>query len=91
MVKSISATEFLKLGTDSVEFINFDVRSAEEIAATSLLTEENSVNIPLPEIGAAMSKSERAFKADYGEEKPSVDSKIVVSCLSGGRSMMAAT
>lgn len=65
-----------------------DVRSADELSQTGAIPA--SINIPLPELEAALSKSSDEFEAAYKRPKPKEDSYIIFSCLAGGRAERAA-
>lgn len=64
-----------------------DVRNPDELERTGVIPA--SINIPLPELEAALSKSNDEFKAAYKRPKPKEDSYIIFSCLAGGRAQRA--
>ncbi|XP_055906694.1 rhodanese domain-containing protein CG4456 [Eupeodes corollae] len=65
-----------------------DVRNADELESTGVIPA--SINIPLPELKAALNKSNDEFKAAYKRPKPKEDSYIIFTCLAGGRAQRAA-
>ncbi|XP_017892856.1 rhodanese domain-containing protein CG4456-like isoform X1 [Ceratina calcarata] len=76
----------LKAQNDSSVLI-IDVREKEEIDETGKLP--GSIHIPMGEVAnTLLSLSENDFKKKFAREKPSKDTKIILSCRSGKRSSM---
>lgn len=76
----------LKAQKDSSVLI-IDVREKEEIDETGKLP--GSIHIPMGEVANTLLRlSEKDFKEKFNREKPSKDTKIILSCRSGKRSSM---
>uniref|UniRef100_A0ABK9NFV8 Rhodanese domain-containing protein n=1 Tax=Glossina morsitans morsitans TaxID=37546 RepID=A0ABK9NFV8_GLOMM len=60
-----------------------DVRNADEVAKTGSIPA--SINIPLPDLEDALKMSEKNFQHRYKRDKPSKDSVIIFTCMSGKR------
>lgn len=59
-----------------------DVRNEGECAEGMIPT---AINIPLPTLSEAVKKNAEEFEAAYGVPKPSLEDRLVVYCLRGGR------
>merc|ERR1711928_292710 len=66
-----------------------DVRNPSELTEEGKIS--SSVNIPYPDVEAALKMNAGDFKARYGMNKPSTDDQnLVFHCALGGRSSKAA-
>ncbi|XP_029035379.1 rhodanese domain-containing protein CG4456-like [Osmia bicornis bicornis] len=78
--------DILKAQKDNSILI-IDVREKEEIDETGKLP--GSIHIPMGEVtNTLMNLSQKDFKEKFNREKPSKDTKIILSCRSGKRSGM---
>lgn len=65
-----------------------DVRGVQEIASTGSI--KGALNIPLPDLGTALTMSAEHFASKYSPfTKPSFSDPIIFSCKCGGRSSSA--
>nr|CAD7446982.1 unnamed protein product [Timema bartmani] len=86
-VKLVSYEELNTLIHDKSAIL-IDVRERKELADTGVLP--NSVNIPLGELEEALVNTpDDKFNEKYGISKPETSDKLVFSCRSGKRSLMA--
>nr|CAD7604074.1 unnamed protein product [Timema genevievae] len=86
-VKLVSYEELNTLIHDKSAIL-IDVRERKELADTGVLP--NSVNIPLGELEEALVNTpDDKFNEKYGITKPETSDKLVFSCRSGKRSLMA--
>ncbi|KAH8380240.1 hypothetical protein KR009_009586 [Drosophila setifemur] len=69
------------------EVFLIDVRRKDEIKQTGSIPA--SINIPLDELESALQLDGDNFKSKYGRCKPEKDSKIILSCRSGNRTLEA--
>ncbi|XP_003485535.1 thiosulfate sulfurtransferase/rhodanese-like domain-containing protein 3 isoform X3 [Bombus impatiens] len=83
---NVDYNEILKAQNDSSVLI-IDVREKEEIDETGKLP--GSIHIPMGDVANTLSSlSEKDFKERFKKEKPSKNTKIILSCRSGKRSGM---
>lgn len=83
---NVSYQDILEAQKDSSVLI-IDVRTQEEIDETGKLP--GSIHIPMGDVpDTLINVPEDQFKAKYGKDKPTKDTKIIVSCRSGRRSAM---
>ncbi|XP_043594754.1 thiosulfate sulfurtransferase/rhodanese-like domain-containing protein 3 isoform X1 [Bombus pyrosoma] len=83
---NVNYNEILKAQNDSSVLI-IDVREKEEIDETGKLP--GSIHIPMGDVAnTLLSLSEKDFKERFNKEKPSKNTKIILSCRSGKRSGM---
>ncbi|OAD55929.1 Heat shock protein 67B2 [Eufriesea mexicana] len=81
---NIDYNELLKAQKDSSVLI-IDVREKEEIDETGKLP--GSIHIPMGDVAnTLLSLSKEDFKERFNKEKPSKDTRIILSCRSGKRS-----
>uniref|UniRef100_A0A1A9VS48 Sulfurtransferase n=1 Tax=Glossina austeni TaxID=7395 RepID=A0A1A9VS48_GLOAU len=64
-----------------------DVRNKDEVANTGSIPA--SMHIPLPELENALTMPEGDFLSTFKRDKPSTDSVIIFSCMSGRRAQTA--
>ncbi|XP_034104588.1 rhodanese domain-containing protein CG4456 [Drosophila albomicans] len=69
------------------EIYLIDVRNQDELKATGTIPA--SLNIPLPDLDAALKSSAEDFKQKYGREKPGNNADIIFTCRSGKRAKEA--
>ncbi|XP_050581522.1 thiosulfate sulfurtransferase/rhodanese-like domain-containing protein 3 isoform X1 [Bombus affinis] len=83
---NVDYNEILKAQNDSSVLI-IDVREKEEIDETGKLP--GSIHIPMGDVAnTLLSFSEKDFKERFKKEKPTKNTKIILSCRSGKRSGM---
>ncbi|EDW18173.2 rhodanese domain-containing protein CG4456 [Drosophila mojavensis] len=70
------------------EIYLIDVRNPEELTATGSIP--SSLNVPLPELEAALNSDSEEFEKKYGRAKPANDANIIFTCRSGRRAQEAA-
>ncbi|OXA56841.1 rhodanese domain-containing protein CG4456 [Folsomia candida] len=66
-----------------------DVRPDEEIKTDGKI--EQSKNIPIGDLPAALELSDAEFEEKYGFPKPGKDSRVITHCKAGMRGQRAAT
>ncbi|KOX70303.1 Heat shock protein 67B2 [Melipona quadrifasciata] len=83
---AVDYNDVLKAQNDSSILI-IDVREKEEIDETGKLP--GSIHVPMGDVtNTLLNLSEKDFKEKFNKEKPSKNTKIILSCRSGKRSGM---
>jgi len=65
-----------------------DVRNKDELARTGVIPA--SINIPVPELEAALNMNDNDFKTNFNRPKPAQDTELIFHCMAGGRAKRCA-
>lgn len=88
-MKAYKTQEIKKIIKENKEgFVIIDVRDADELSIGKL---PGSINIPLDEIQSLYLLEEDEFEKVYGIKKPSKEKELIFYCVSGPRSLTAAS
>lgn len=68
-----------------------DVRNPDELQLLGKAEAANFLNLPLPELPAALAMDANVFQATFSHPKPALDTKIVTYCRGGVRAKHADT
>jgi len=87
--EQILTAQDLKKRLDAGDVTICDVRGAGEVAESGKITSDKWMNIPLPELDAALKLSPAEFKEKYLLPKPDPAGAIVFHCAHGRRGAIA--
>lgn len=84
----VTIATFEEVKTIKPDVYLIDVRERNELEETGTIP--HSINIPLVELAVTIGLDAAAFKSKFGQAKPTLDSKIILTCRSGARAEKAA-